>query len=163
MSSIAGEHGQEPKVAEAYADFFYEHLDQTDESDLNFLMRIAKEHDALATVKGQTLLLIDKGEGETASGLRMLPLPISKSGKLSWSMTLATRGDFNSVDANWHNEETGQKEKVAEGGSSPIKKLRHTCATREEAQHAAKAELDKIKRGSDTLSMTMQGNLLIAA
>ena len=63
VSTIAGEHGLEPKVAEAYADFFYEHLDQTDESDLNFLMRIAKEHDALAMVKGQTLLLIGKGEG----------------------------------------------------------------------------------------------------
>lgn len=163
VSTIAGEHGLEPKVAEAYADFFYEHLDQTDESDLNFLMRIAKEHDALAAVKGQTLLFIGKGEGKTASGLPMLPLPITKSGKLSWSMTLATRGDFKSVEANWHNEETGQKEKVTEGEGSPIKKLRHTYATKEEAQRAAKAELDKIKRGNDTLSMTMPGNPLIAA
>ncbi|MGY9056138.1 MAG: contractile injection system protein, VgrG/Pvc8 family, partial [Alphaproteobacteria bacterium] len=114
-------------------------------------------------VKGQTLLFIGKGEGKTASGLPMLPLPITKSGKLSWSMTLATRGDFKSVEANWHNEETGQKEKVTEGEGSPIKKLRHTYATKDEAQRAAKAELDKIKRGNDTLSMTMPGNPLIAA
>jgi len=163
VSTIAGEHGLEPKVAVAYADFGYEHLDQTDESDLNFLMRIAKEQDALATVKGQALLFIGKGEGRTASGLPMLPLPITKSGKLSWSMTLATRGDFKSIEANWHNEDTGQKEKVSEGEGSPIKKLRHTYATKEEAQRAAKAELDKIKRGNDTLRMTMPGNPLIAA
>lgn len=79
MSAIAGEHGLEPKVTEAYADLFYEHLDQTDESDLNFLIRIAKEHDALATVKGQTLLFTAKGEGKTASGLTMLPLPITSA------------------------------------------------------------------------------------
>ena len=163
VNTIAGEHKLEPKVTEAYADFFYEHLDQTDESDLNFLMRIAKEHDALATVKGQCLIVIGKGEGKTASGLPMLPLPITKSGKLSWSMTLATRGDFKSVEANWHNEETGQKEKVTEGEGSPIKKLRHTYATKEEAQRATKAKLDEIKRGNDTLSMTMPGNPLIAA
>jgi len=48
VRTIAGEHKLQPKVAEAYADFFYDHLDQTDESDLNFLMRLAKGHDALA-------------------------------------------------------------------------------------------------------------------
>jgi len=66
-------------LAEAYADFFYDHLDQTDESDLNFLTRLAKEHDALATVKGQALLFIGKGEGKTASGLPMPPLPITRT------------------------------------------------------------------------------------
>ena len=163
VSTIAGEHKLKPKLADPHADFFYEHLDQTDESDLNFLMRIAKEHDALATVKGQTLLFIGKGEGKTASGQPMPPLPIPKSGKLTWQATLATRGDYKSVEANWHNEETGQTEKVTEGEGSPVKKLRHSYATKEEASRAAKAELDKIKRGNDTISMTMPGNPLIAA
>jgi len=78
-------------------------------------------------------------------------------------MTLATRGDFKSVEANWHDEATGQKEKVREGEGSPIKKLRHTYTTEKEARTAAKAELDKIKRGNDTLNMTMPGNPMIAA
>ena len=121
VSTIAGEHKLELKVADPHAYFFHKrnpksghrfsdqivrkhktaHLDQTDESDLNFLMRIAREHDALATVKGQTLLFIGKGEGKTASGQPMPPLPITKSGKLSWQATLATRSDFKSVEANW--------------------------------------------------------------
>ncbi len=163
VGTIAGEHKLEPKVAEAYADFFYEHLDQTDESDLNFLMRIAREHDALATVKGQTLLFIGKGEGKTASGLPKLPPPVIKPGKLSWRVTPATRGDFQSVEACWHDQQTGKKETVTEGDGSPVKKLRHTYPTEEEARRAAKAKLDEFKRGNDTLSMTMPGNPPIAA
>jgi len=113
--------------------------------------------------EGQTRLFIGKGEGKTASGLPMLPLPINRTGKLTWSMTLATRGDYQSVEANWHNEEAGHKEKVTEGEGSPIKKLRHAYATKEEAQRAAKAKLDEIKRGNNTLRMTMPGNPLVAA
>jgi phage protein D len=60
--------------------FTYEHIDQTDESDIHFLTRIGKGHDAIASVKGQTLLFVNKGEGKTASGIPMIPRPITKSG-----------------------------------------------------------------------------------
>ena len=109
VGTIAGEHGLEPKVAEELKPFLYEHLDQTDESDINFLTRIAKDHDAIATVKGEALLFIGKGEGKTASGILMIPRPITKSGELRWSMTLASRGNFKSVEAHWHDEESGRK------------------------------------------------------
>ncbi len=163
VTAIAGEHELEPKVAEVYADFHYDHLDQTDESDINLLIRIAKDHDALATVKGGSLLFVTKGEGKTASGLDMLPIPITKSGKIAWSMTFATREDFNSVSANWHDQATGKKEKVTEGDGAPVKKLRHTYANEGEARASAKAALAEIKRSKDTLSMTMPGNPAIAA
>lgn len=163
VATIAGEHDLEPKVAKAYADFRYEHLDQTDESDLNFLTRIAKDHDALATVKGEALLFIGRGEGKTASGIPMLPLPITKSGKLSWSMTLASRENYKSAQAYWHDQTTGKKEVVTEGEGSPAKKLRHTYGTEDEARQAAKGKLAEIKRGNESLSMTMPGNPLIAA
>ena len=37
----------------------------------------------------------------------MILRPITKSGELRWSMTLASRGNFQAVEAHWHNEETG--------------------------------------------------------
>ncbi len=115
VGTIAGEHDLEPKVAEALKPFLYTHLDQTDESDINFLTRIAKDHDAIATVKGKALLFIGKGVGKTASGIPTIPRPITKSGELRWSMTLASRGNLKAVGAHWHNEETGQKETVTAG------------------------------------------------
>lgn len=78
-------------------------------------------------------------------------------------MTQASREAFKSVEASWHSEDTGQKEKVSEGEGSPVKKLRHSFATEEEARRACKAKLDEIKRGNDTLNITMPGNPAIAA
>ena len=81
-------------------------------------------------------------------------------------MTLASRGNFKTVEAHWHNEETGNKETVAAGEGSPIKRLRHVHAAKKEAETAAKAkldELDELKRGDDTLSITMPGDPIVAA
>lgn len=163
VGTIAGEHSLEPKVAEAFKSFKYDHLDQTDESDINFLTRIGKDHDAIATVKGEALLFIGKGEGKTASGIPMIPRPIRKSGKLKWSMTLASRGNFKSVEAHWHNQENGKKETVTAGDGSPVKRLRHTHSNKAEAESAAKAKLEEFKRGDDTLSITMPGDPTVAA
>jgi len=160
---IAGEHDLKPKVAEKFKPFKYEHLDQTDESDINFLTRIGKDHDAIATVKGDALIFLGKGEGKTASGIPMIPRPITKSGALSWSMTLATRGNFKAVEAHWHDEATGKKETVTVGEGSPVKRLRHTHSTKKEAEGAAQGKLDELKRGDHTLSIKMAGDPLVAA
>lgn len=163
VATIAAEHDLEPKVAESYAAFRYDHLDQTDESDMHLLTRMARTHDAIATVKGGALLFIGRGEGKTASGLAMIPRPVAKTGKISWSMTLAARGSFNSVQASWHDQQTGLRETVTAGDGAPVKRLRHTYATQVEADQAAKAKLNELARGKDTLSITMPGDPLVAA
>ena len=78
-------------------------------------------------------------------------------------MTLASRGNFQSVEAYWHDEETGNRQTVTVGEGSPVRKLRHVHATEEEAETAAQARLDEAERGTDTLKVTMPGNPLIAA
>ena len=163
VSTIAGEHGLEPKVATAWRDIVYRHLDQTDESDLNFLIRIARDHDAMVSVKGGALLFIGRGTGETASGQPMPPLVVPRKGALRWSMTLMTRGDFKSVEATWHNPETGVREEVTEGEGSPAKRLRHTYPSEAEARRAAHAKLAEMAREGNTLSVTLIGTPALAA
>lgn len=163
VGTIAGEHGLEPKVADALKDFLYEHLDQTDESDISFLTRIGKDHDAIVTVKGGALLFMPKGEGKTASGAVMLPLTITKTGEMSWRATLANRDNFKSVEAFWHDHDAGEKKKVTAGKGSPVKKLRQVFANEKEAQSAADAKLKEAKRGNDTFTVTMPGNPLVIA
>lgn len=127
---------------------------QTDESDIDLLTRIDKVHDAIATVKGV---------GKISSDIPMIPRASTKPGGLSWSMTLATRGNFESEEAHWHNEVTGKKETATAGRASPVKRLRRTYTTKTEAEGAAKAKLNGHKRGGDTLSITMQSDPLVAA
>jgi phage protein D len=163
VTLIASEHDLEAKIAEALKPFKYEHLDQTDESDIHFLTRIAKDHDALASVKGQTLLFMGRGEGRTVSGLPLLPFPISKTGKMKWKYSRGARQRFGSVEAVWHNQATGQKESVVAGERKPAKKLRHVHSTKAEAESAAKAKLDELGRGLDTLRVDMPGEPILAA
>lgn len=114
-------------------------------------------------MKGDALIFLGKGEGKTASGIPMIPRPITRSGALSWSMTLATRGNFKAVEAHWHDEATGKKETVTAGEGSPVKRLRHTHSTKKEAEGAAQGKLGELKRGDHTLSIKMVGDPLVAA
>jgi phage protein D len=163
VRTIATEHDLTPSVAEPYRSIHYDHLDQTEESDLHFLMRLAKDHDALTSVKGQTLVFMGRGAGQTASGLPMLPQIIRKTGNISWSATLATRHNFKSVEAVWHNTDTGKKEKATLGEGQPVKRLRRSFQKKEEAERAAQAKLDEYTRGNDSFSVTMPGNPLLIA
>jgi phage protein D len=52
-----------------------EHIDQTNESDANLLIRLAHQHDAIATVKSGRLLFIKAGDAESATGK---PFPLVK-------------------------------------------------------------------------------------
>ncbi len=163
VETIAGEHDLQPKVAKPLKAIKYEHLDQTDESDIAFLNRIGKDHDAMATVKSGSLIMMARGKGLTVSGLSMLPRPIDPGAVLTYSATRSNRDEWKTVEAYWHNLKTGKREIVKAGTGSPIKKLRHLHATKAEAETAAKAKLDESTRGNNTLSLTLIGDPTIVA
>ena len=77
----------------------------------------------------------------------MIPRPITKSCELRWPMALASRGNFQAVEAHWHNEETGQNETASAGEGSPVKRLYLIHSTKAEAKNAARAKVDEFKRG----------------
>ena len=52
VATIAGAQGLTPKVATDLAKISFVHLDQTEENDMHFLNRVGRDHDAMATVKG---------------------------------------------------------------------------------------------------------------
>lgn len=58
-----------PCVGETFKGQQIDHIDQTNESDLAFLTRLADQCNAIATVKSGRLLFIKAGQGSTASGL----------------------------------------------------------------------------------------------
>ena len=88
VETIAGEHGLTPRVADRFAAIEYDHIDQTDESDVNFLVRIGQDHDALVGVKGGSLLFSTKGAGLTVGGLAMIPRPVLAKGEVSLTFKL---------------------------------------------------------------------------
>jgi phage protein D len=160
VTKIAGDHSLKYKVAAPLAKIKYDHLDQTEESDIHFLNRIGRDHDAMATVKAGTLIMMARGQGLIVSGLAMLPRPIDPTTVLSYSGTFSTRDLWKTVEAQWHDRKTGRREIAKAGGGGPVRRLRHLHTTKDEAENAA---LWKMERSNNTLSMTAIGDATIAA
>lgn len=72
VSAIARRYDLKPMISEALIDIEIDHADQTEESDMSFLTRMAEMLGAIATVKNGCLLFILPGGGVSASG-RALP------------------------------------------------------------------------------------------
>lgn len=163
VATIAGEHGLTPKVAERFAAIMIDHIDQTGESDIGFLDRLGRDHDALVSVKGGALLFMGKGQGRTVSGLPIPPRPVFEDDTTGWTLTLTTREAYRSVVALWQDRDAARRQEVTAGEGSPVLRLRHIHQSEAEAMAVAAAKLDEITRSSDTFEATFPGDPLIAA
>ena len=164
VAAIAGEHGFEPRVGEFLSPIDLPHLDQTEESDLHLLTRLARQYGAISKPAGNYLLFVPKGEGKSATGKAISPVAINRSEASNHRVTLADRGKYQAVLANWHDTVTGKRISVKVGDEKPVFTLRHVYSDATAAGIAAQAKLDKLKRGLGTLSLTLQhGNSKLAA
>ena len=73
VKEIAARHNLKMALGKDLTDKALDHLDQTNESDASFLMKLARQYGAIASVKDGNLLFIRQGQGRTASGK---PLPV---------------------------------------------------------------------------------------
>ena len=147
VGTIAAEHGLEAKVSAELSSIELAHIDQTDESDLHFLTRLAKQYDAIAKPTAKRLIVAPKGQSKSASGKALSPVNVPRSGTSSHRITLADRGKYASVTASWHNLDTGQPEAVTAGAGEPTYTMRQKHNNQASAMAAAKAKLRAFNRG----------------
>ncbi|EPN6604909.1 phage late control D family protein [Providencia rettgeri] len=156
------------------------HIDQTNESDGSFLTRVAKSEGAIVAVKNGNLLFMKQGQGLTATGQPIQTMHINRSVGDGHRFTLADRGAYTGVIANWldtrepkqkkavtvkRKRKSKQPTKPAEpkekqgeylaGEQGNVLTLSHTYATKENAARAAKANWEKIQRGVASFSIQL--------
>lgn len=68
VSAIAGRYRLQTGVSRSLKDVEIDHADQTQESDISFLTRMAELLGAIATIKNGMLLFMVPGQGTTQSG-----------------------------------------------------------------------------------------------
>jgi len=165
VSTIASEQGLSPAVGEFLDSIFIPHLDQTIESDLHLLTRLARQYDAVSKPIGQHLLFVPKGEAKSATGRSLPTVSIRKSQCSTYRVVMADRGKYKAVIAHWHNSESGKPEPVRVGESGkPVKSIRHPYFDAETAKQAAVAHLESLKRGDAQLSLDLaDGDLSVGA
>lgn len=88
------------------------HIDQTNESDVSFLTRVAKQEGAIASVKNGELLLICQGKNKTVSGTPIDPVVITRESGDSHRFSLSDREAYTGVTAQWLDTKTASKQTV---------------------------------------------------
>jgi hypothetical protein len=155
LATIANEYGLKPLVQVALAAIGLPHLDQAGESDLNLITRLAAEHDAIASVKAGRLLFLPTGAATTASGLPLPHITLTRADGDQHRYLDANRDSYTGAKAYYYEVNSAQRKEAIAGSGDNLKELRHTYADQASALAAARAEWQRLQRGTATLSYTL--------
>ncbi|MFS7242333.1 phage late control D family protein [Serratia proteamaculans] len=177
VSAIARRYGLKPIISESLMGLEIDHADQTQESDMSFLTRMAEMLGAIATVKNGSLLFILPGGGVSATGKALPSFAITRSSGDRHSFRIADRDAYTGVRAYWLDLEFGKKRKVTvkkrksekkkverssnregdylDGEDGNVYVLRKTYNNEIAAKRAAAAKWQQLKRGAAEFTLTL--------
>ncbi|HAE7582507.1 TPA_asm: phage late control D family protein [Salmonella enterica subsp. houtenae serovar 44:z36[z38]:-] len=177
VSAIAHRYGLTAQISDMLMDIEIDHADQTQESDMSFLTRMADMLGAIATVKNGSLLFILPGGGFTASGQPLPSFALTRSHGDRHQFRIADRQAYTGVRAYWLDLNFGKKKKVSvkrrrppkpkkeksssregnymEGADGNVYVLRKTYQNEEAAKRAAAAKWQQLQRGAAEFSITL--------
>lgn len=155
VEQIAKEHNLKSSISSFLKAVRIAHLDQTSESDISLLTRIANDNNAVVSVKHGTLFFITVGKGVSASGKNLPAIPIHLTECSSFSYQQQTREAYTGITTYWNNVSGGKRQKFTLGTTENAKELKKTYATEEAAQRAAQAEMERQERANKSLRLTL--------
>lgn len=158
VRAIAARHRLTPQVAAKFESQTVEHLDQTDESDMHLLTRLAEQFGATAKPAAGRLLFVESGQGLDAQGNVLPPVAIARDRIVSWRASEQERQFYARVEARWKPARKHATQTVVVGEGEPSITLRNAFRTEVEARRAAEARLRKMARGRTSLSLTLPGD-----
>lgn len=163
VSTLAAEHGLKPACHASLADKAIEHLDQTAESDLNILTRLAEEHGALFKPAGGYLIFCPRGLCQTPDGTPLPPVLLSRADITNWQAALTERQFCRAVKAKWRDKASNNERWLTVGEGEPVTMLRNAYRSEADALSAAESKLRSLARGRTSLSLSLPGHMQAAA
>lgn len=113
VSAIAHRYGLKAQIRDMLMNIEIDHADQTQESDMSFLTRMAEMLGAIATVKNGALLFILPDSRVTASGKALPSASITRSSGDEHRFRIADRDAYTGVRVYWLDLNFGKKKKVS--------------------------------------------------
>jgi len=180
VEAIAAEHRYQAKIDPALGAIAVPHLDQTAESDMALLTRMAAKYDAVAKPVAGFLVLAKRGSIKTITGQVMPAIKLISSDLAEWRYRHSARkpgGSGSTKEANtqkppstatggtkayWWDFEKGARREVTTG-SPPFEEIRYVHATEAEAKAAAATRKNTGERGQGELSFSLPGDPSLAA
>lgn len=137
--------------------------DQLNESDFNFITRLAKKHDCTAKVADGKLLVMPRLEGLSATGKAFGTLSLTRRDVSRWQFRLSDRSTHKAVATKHQDKKTGALKIVtldnenAPDGLPPVHTDRHIYPNKTAAEEAAKARLAAFNRSTAGVRLEMNG------
>ncbi|MGO3014536.1 MAG: phage late control D family protein [Hafnia alvei] len=101
VKQIAERNQLDAVLAKGFAEIAIPHIDQSQESDIKFLTRLAERNGAEVSVKAGKLLFLKAGNGVTASGNPIPMMTIERSDGDRHQFAIADRNAYTGVTASW--------------------------------------------------------------
>lgn len=159
VAKMAGEMGLKPRVSDELKSIFFEAISQTNETNLNFLVRLAKDYGAVVKVGNDHLIFIERGKGKNASGDDLPTVTITPFDVLEGSKCSAReRMRYKAAEAKWFDVKEAELKTEKVGDGEPVLSLKKTFPDKQSAKAAAQAELNNKKRELYVIDVVIEGN-----
>lgn len=155
LGEIAGRNGLQLRCAPEKAAIDVSHLAQSNESDAALIARLGRLHDAVSTVKAESLVFMACGAGQSPGGADLGLAQITRRDGDRHDWEEAERDAYSGVIAEWHDRAGGARQKVVVGAEDNAKKLPRTYASLATARRAADTEFKRLKRAAAKFSLTL--------
>ena len=156
LAELAKRNSLTHKIDKALAAIKVDHLDQTNESDMHLVTRLARQHDAVATVKKKHLLFMPITGTTNSQGQRLPIITITRADGDQHRYSSSTRDAFEGVKAYWSDRVNGRRKSVVAGKKDgSLKTLKETYASEQDALAAARAERQRLERGMATFELAL--------
>lgn len=138
-------------------------IDQVNESDFNFITRLAKQYDCTAKVADAKLLVMPKEGNQTASGKALSAITLTRPDVSRYLFRLGDRGAQKAVKTKHQDKSTGELKVVELGndeapdGLPGVHTDRHIYPNKSAAEQAAKARLAAFNRSTAGVRFEMVG------
>ena len=117
VKNIASKYGLKPRVSNDFAGIVIDHLDQTNESDMHLLTRLATQYGAITKPVNGNLLFAAKGLAKSISGLVLDETTLDLKDVISWNYTESILENYNKVKSEYIDFENGETEENADENS----------------------------------------------
>lgn len=168
VSEIAKESGLIPAVDEEIGAHEYGWLAQEDETNIHFLERLAQRHNALFAVKQGRLIFAKKGSGHSASGAFVGTVIVTPDLIVQGTCKFEAndRTKYKKVVAYYQDKNKAERVEVeaeGDGEGESVYRIPEPFADAAEADKAAQAKSNELKRGESSASVTVRGDPAIIA
>ena len=181
VAKIASECGLTPAVSPSLASITLPHIDQTNESGMNLLTRLARDFQAVMKPKQGHLVFAQRGEATSVTGKSIGGLTIDKTEVSRYTATFSNRTKFSKVKTRFHDTQKGiTLLATTDDGGTTVEEEDpdgdpdsgdenadyehpHDYPDEQTAAAAGKSMLDATQRSANTISVTIAGRADVVA